>query len=281
LAVALREFKGSAGRLLFFAACLSVGVAAVVAVAGLSRALDDGIQEQAKQLLAADLAISSRRPIPDEMVAAVDAMADARWTRVIELPSVVSVPGGGEAPGSSLLCEVKAVGTGYPFYGELGIDPPGPISELLKPQTVLVGPELLTRLGIGVGHDLRIGNSIFEIAGTILTEPDRLGGSFAIGPRVLMSTEALARTGLTGVGSRVEHRLLVRLGAGVSQQEVSAAAAALRSVSKDPAFIRIETYAEAQPNLRRGLGRVGRFLGLVALVSLLVGGIGVAQAVRA
>ena len=72
LVVAPREFKGSAGRLLFFAACLSVGVAAVVAVAGISRALDDGIQEQAKQLLAADLAISSRRPIPDDMVAAVE-----------------------------------------------------------------------------------------------------------------------------------------------------------------------------------------------------------------
>ncbi|MGD9253767.1 MAG: hypothetical protein PVG92_07540, partial [Holophagae bacterium] len=65
LAVALREFKGSAGRLLFFAACLSVGVAAVVAVAGLSQALDDGIQGQARQLLAADLSVSSRRPIPD------------------------------------------------------------------------------------------------------------------------------------------------------------------------------------------------------------------------
>ena len=281
LVVALREFKGSAGRLLFFAACLSVGVAAVVAVAGLSRALDDSIQGQAKQLLAADLAISSRRPIPDDMVAAVDAMADARWTRVIELPSVVSVPGGSQVRGSSLLCELKAVGADYPFYGELSMHPPGPISGLLNPQTALVDPELLARLGIAVGDDLRIGDAIFEIAGTVISEPDRLGASFAIGPRVLMSTEGLARSGLTGVGSRVEYRLLIQLASGVSQEEVSAAAAALRSVSKDPAFVRVETYAEAQPNLRRGLGRVGRFLGLVALVSLLVGGIGVAQAVRA
>jgi putative ABC transport system permease protein len=281
LVVALREFKGSAGRLLFFAACLSVGVAAVVAVAGLSRALDDGIQGQAKQLLAADLAISSRRPIPDDMVAAVDDLADARWTRVIELPSVVSVAGNGEAPGSSLLCELKAVGAGYPFYGEVVIDPPRPISGLLSPQRVLVDPELLTRLGIEVGDELRIGDSIFETAGTVLSEPDRLGVSFSIGPRVLMSTGGLARSGLTGLGSRVEYSLLVQLGPGASREEVSAAAAALRNMSEDSAFVRVETYAEAQPNLRRGLGRVGHFLGLVALVSLLVGGIGVAQAVRA
>jgi putative ABC transport system permease protein len=281
LVVALREFKGSAGRLLFFAACLSVGVAAVVAVAGLSRALDDGIQGQAKQLLAADLAISSRRPIPDEMVAAVGAMANARWTEVSELPSVVSVPGGGDVPGSSLLCELKAVGADYPFYGELVIDPPGPISALLNPQRVLVDPELLTRLGIGVGDHLRIGDATFEIAGTVISEPDRLGVSFAIGPRVLMSAEGLVRSALAGVGSRVEYSLLVKLDPGVSQEEVSAAAATLRSASEDSAFVRIETYIEAQPNLRRGLDRVERFLGLVALVSLLVGGIGVAQAVRA
>ncbi|MEJ2580361.1 MAG: FtsX-like permease family protein [Acidobacteriota bacterium] len=281
LVVALREFKGSAGRLLFFAACLSVGVAAVVAVAGLSRALDDGIQGQAKQLLAADLAISSRRPIPDDMVAAVGAMANARWTEVSELPSVVSVPGGGDVPGSSLLCELKAVGADYPFYGELVIDPPGPITALLNPQRVLVDPELLTRLGIGVGDHLRIGDATFEIAGTVISEPDRLGVSFAIGPRVLMSAEGLVRSALAGVGSRVEYSLLVKLDPGVSQEEVSAAAATLRSASEDSAFVRIETYIEAQPNLRRGLDRVERFLGLVALVSLLVGGIGVAQAVRA
>jgi putative ABC transport system permease protein len=281
LLIALREFKGSAGRLLFFAACLSVGVAAVVAVESLSRALDEGIQGQAKQLLAADLAISSRRPIPDDMVAAVEAMASAQWTRKSELPSVVSVPGGGNTPGSSLLCELKAVGAEYPFYGELVTDPSRPISESLNPQTVLVDPELLTRLGIGVGDVLRIGDSLFEIAGTVVSEPDRLGASFAIGPRVLLSTEGLARSGLTGVGSRVEYNLLVKLRADAGQEEVVAAAQTLRNVNKDPGFIRIETYAEAQPNLRRGLGRVGRFLGLVALVSLLVGGIGVAQAVRA
>ena len=189
--------------------------------------------------------------------------------------------GNGEASGSSLLCELKAVGAGYPFYGELVIDPPRPISGLLNPQTVLVDPELLTRLGIGVGDELRIGDSIFEIAGTVISEPDRLEVSFSIGPRVLMSTEGLARSALTGLGSRVEYSLLVQIGPGVSREEVSAAAAALRSVSEDSAFVRVETYAEAQPNLRRGLGRVGHFLGLVALVSLLVGGIGVAQAVRA
>ncbi|NIS28488.1 MAG: FtsX-like permease family protein, partial [Actinobacteria bacterium] len=120
------------------------------------------------------------------------------------------------------------------------------------------------------------------IAGTITREPDRLGVSFTLGPRVMLSMEGLGRSGLgTGAGSRVVSRLLVKLPDGTTAAEVKAAAIAIREVNPEPDFVRIETYAEAQPSLRAGLDRTAKFLGLIALLSLLVGGIGVAQAVRA
>ena len=81
--LALHESRGSAGRLAFFVLCLSVGVAAVVAVAGLSQALDGGIQAQARELLAADLEVSSRRPIPDEVISAIDGLDGARRSGVV------------------------------------------------------------------------------------------------------------------------------------------------------------------------------------------------------
>ncbi len=284
LALAGRESRGSAGRLAFFAACLSVGVAAVVAVAGLSQALDRGIQAQARQLLAADLAVSSRRPIADEVIVAVDALPGVRRTEVIELPSVVSVPvvdGDSTGPGPSLLCELKGVGTGYPFYGTVVTEPSLPLDELLGADRVIVGSELLIRLDISVGEKLRIGSELFEIAGTVESEPDRLEIGVTLGPRVLLSTDALDRTGLTGLGSRVRYRLLVRLTDGSTPEEVQAAAAAVREAISDLEFVDLETYTEAQPALRTALTRVERFLGMVALLSLLIGGIGVAQAVRA
>ncbi len=284
LALAARESRGSAGRLVFFAACLSVGVAAVVAVAGLSRALDTGIQTQARQLLAADLAVESRRPIADEVLAAIDALPGADRTGVLELPSVVSVPGSDDAPGTpgrSLLCELKAVEPGYPYYGVVTTEPARSLAELLDGDHVVVGPELLTRLGTSIGESLRVGEGRFTIAGTITEEPDRLEVSFTLGPRVLLSMEALERSGLVGLGSRVGHRVLVRLPDGSTPDDVKGAAATLRASIPDPDFVRVETYVEAQPALRRGLERVERFLGLVALLSLLIGGIGVAQAVRA
>jgi putative ABC transport system permease protein len=282
--LAVRESRGSAGRLAFFAACLSVGVAAVVSVAGLSTALDSAIQGQARQLLAADLTINSRREIPAQLLAEVDALPGARRSEVRELPSVVSVPTGetdGEAPGPSLLCELKAVEPGYPYYGQVETDPARPLAELLAADRVLVGPELLPRLGLAIGSPLRVGQAIFTIAGTIKREPDRLGVSFTLGPRVMLSMDGLGRTGLTGAGSRVLTRLLVRLADDTTADEVQAAAVAIRAANPEPDFVRIESYVEAQPALRDGLARIAQFLGLIALLSLLVGGIGVAQAVRA
>lgn len=284
LALAARESRGSAGRLVFFGACLSVGVAAVVAVAGLSQALDRGIQAQARQLLAADVAVSSRRPIADEIITVIDGLQGAHRTGVIELPSVVSLPAADDtsgAPGPSLLCELKAVGQGYPFYGSVVTEPARPLDELLEDGVVLVGPELLTRLRTAVGDNLRIGTELYEIAGTITGEPDRLEIGVTLGPRVLLSTAALERSGLMGLGSRVGHRVLVRLPDGSTPAQVQSAADAIHAVAADPEFVNVETYTEAQPSLRTALSRVERFLGLVALLSLLIGGIGVAQAVRA
>ena len=120
----LRESRGSRGRLLFFIACLSVGVAAVVSVAGLSASLDDGIHSEARQLLAADLAIESRQPIPKDLPLAAAGLAGAERTDLQETVTVVAAPArtAGQ-PGRSQLVELKVVQGDYPFYGKLEIRP--------------------------------------------------------------------------------------------------------------------------------------------------------------
>lgn len=283
LALAARESRGSAGRLVFFVLCLSMGVAAVVAVAGLSQALDDGIQGQARQLLAADLAVKSRRPIPTKIFEAVDALEGARSLRTFEMPTVISTdsPEGSVEPGPSLLCELKAVESEYPFYGDLELRPDRPLEELLGSDEVLVGPELLSRLDLEVGSSIRIGQGIYSISGVVEREPDRLEVSFTLGPRLILSLEGLERSELLGLGSRISHRLLVQLPEVIEPDGLASAAERVREAIEDPALTTVETYTEAQPALRRGLERVESFLGLVALLSLLIGGIGVAQAVRA
>ena len=278
----IRESRGSRGRLAFFIACLSVGVAAVVSVAGLSASLNDGIRSEARQLLAADLAIEGRRPVPRDLDLAAAGLAGAERTDLQETVTVVAAPprAAGQ-PGRSQLVELKVVNGTYPFYGKLVIEPQRPLRELLTPQTTVVASEILSRLGLRVGDGLRIGGQSFRIAGVVLSEPDRISISMTLGPRVFLSNEGFRRAGLAGYGSRIGHRTLLKVPAGFPLSGLDAAKERLQRTIPEPTFYSIETYREAQPALRESLGRVERFLGLVALLSLFVGGIGVAQSVRA
>ncbi|HYL05387.1 MAG TPA: FtsX-like permease family protein, partial [Thermoanaerobaculia bacterium] len=206
-------------------------------------------------------------------------------TRIEEAPTVVAAPPDpadpAHRPGTSQLVELKAVTGDFPFYGKLVLKPARPLAELLAPDTAVVASDLLARLHLRLGDSLRIGGSSFRIAGVVLSEPDRVGVSFTVGPRVFISGAGLARTPLMGRGSRISHRLLLKFPPGTPGGSIQAVAERLKETIPDPAFYRVETYRDAQPALRENLARVERFLGLVALLSLFVGGIGVAESVRA
>lgn len=293
LRLVLRDSRGARGHLLFFIACLSVGVAAVVAVAGLGASLESGVQERARELLAADLSVESRRrPLPDELDAAfaglaaelgVDESAIERTT-VRELVSVVAatVPVGSDQPGRSRLAELKVVAGTYPFYGTLGVEPAEPLADLLA-RGAVVAPEMLSDLGLDLGDSLRVGATEVPIVGVVTSEPDRMGGAFGFvaGPRLFLSDDTFAAAELDQVGSRIVHRELVRLPAGVEAGRAGEILNEGLAASAPAGSYDIETWVEAQPSLRAGIERIERFLGLVALLSLLVGGIGVAQTVRA
>ena len=279
-----REARGARGRVTFFILCLAVGVGAVVAVAGFSSSLRATLAREARQLLAADLRVRGQKPVPsavDELLAAGPAWRAVRSTRITEMVTVAAAPAGSAGAGRSQLVELKAVDGEFPFYGKLTLSPERPLSELLADGGVVIAPEALARLGLRIGDPIAIGGKRFTLRGTVLGEPDRLGNAFTLGPRLFLSGESLRSTGLVALGSRVTHRLLLKLPEGTPATGVETYAAELRSALGDPAFYRIETSAEGQPEMRRGVDRTERFLGLVALLSLVVGGVGVAQTVRA
>lgn len=275
-----RETRGSWRRFAFFLACLAVGVGAVVAVAGLGAEVHRIIRTEARQLLAADLALSGRQPPPGELDEFLRDHPEYERTSIRELVGMSASPPRQGRPGASQLVELKVIDGTYPFYGRLGLEPAGRLSDLLSPTRAVVAPDLLVRLGLAVGDSILIGGHRFEIAGTVDAEPDRMDGLFTLGPRVFLGAEGLDRTGLVQYGSRVSYRELLRLPQGLTPEEIQQVAESLEAALPVAGLYRIETYVDAQPALRRGLERVERFLGLVALLSLLVGGVGVAQTVR-
>lgn len=276
-----RESRGGRARLVFFVLSLAVGVAAVVAVAGISAGIEGALRREARQLLAADLKVESRRPLGEVAEAAIAQLGEVERADLVELVTVAAAPRAADgSAGRSQLVELKAVRGPYPLYGTLTLDPPRPLAELLADDGAVAAPELLSRLGLAVGDEIAVGGARFRLRGRVLAEPDRIAGAFSLGPRLFLSGAGLERATLLGRGARAEHKALLRLPAGSGAEAVRAAAAILERALPRESGVRVETYLQAQPSLRQGLARAERFLSLVALLSLLVGGVGVAQTVR-
>jgi putative ABC transport system permease protein len=272
----LRQSRGGRGRLVFFAACIAVGVAALVGVGALVDAIEAGLRARSRELLGGDLEVQSRRPLPD--VSAHLPARDRELGRVdvTALPTMVQ-----NAAGASRLAEVKAIDVKrgrYPLVGGLVLRPDRPLSELLDERSVVVTPELQRDLGLALGSELRIGGKPFTVRGVIAQQPERLQFSFVFGPELLISRAGLTRAALLGDGSRVRYRSLLAF---AEDTDVRALARIKRellaALPGGGTFVEVETHDEAQPALRDTLERVRRYLGLVALLSLLLGCVGVAQ----
>src|SRR5262245_16815096 len=272
--MAWREARGATRHLVIFFSCIALGVAALVGVGSFAQSLDRTLAREAKALMGGDLEVRSTRPLEPPVEALLDGLRQrgATVTRVRELVGMTRDP----ASGATLLVELKAVEAGYPLYGRLEVHPDRPLGELLGDSGALVHQSVLTRLRLRVGDPLLIGAGRFTITGVIQREPDRSVGLFSLGPRVVIGTQALERTALVQIGSRVRYGALVRLPDGLA---AGVTRAALVRQVPDPT-VRITAYYEARPGLRRFFDQVTTYLGLVGLVSLLIGGIGVAATVR-
>jgi putative ABC transport system permease protein len=275
-----RLARGARARLVFFTACIAVGVAAVVGVAALVDAIDLGIRSRSRELLGGDLAIESRGPLP-EVIALLPRELRTPSPRRVEMCVLSSMVHTGA--GASRLAELKAIdaaASGYPLAGRLELSPARPLAQLLDDHSVLVARALAESERLQLGDDLYIGGQRFVVRGLIEREPDPLSFNFSFGPRVLMTKRALESTGLLALGHRVRYRTLLRFAGEVPSDQLAQFKRSLEAhLPGGGSFVRVETHADAQPALRRSLERVRSYLGLLALLSLLVASAGVAQIV--
>jgi putative ABC transport system permease protein len=274
LAAVLAEGRAASGRLVFFTGALAVGVAAVVGVSALVGAFEAGLRAESRTLLGGDLRASARRALP-EALDAVLADVPHRAADLRELAATASFDG------RSRLVELKAASRGYPFAGDPGVEPASVDARGLSPEQALIAPELAAELGLSVGDRFALGGAQFEVAGLVLDEPDRLEFQMALGPRVLISLEGFERTELDLALSRVRYARVWAFEEDLDASRLEGLERRLIDAAGGAEYLQVQNHTEAQPTLRRALGQVGDFLGLVALLSLLLGGIGVAQIVRA
>jgi len=271
--LAWREMRGAGRHFAYLVACITLGVGALVAVGSFAASLERTVGRSARALMGGDVEIRSAQPLSHEGSGIVAALTRP-GTDTVTVTELVAMSAAG---GKSQIVELKAVGHGYPLYGDLVTAPAAPVDSLIGRGRALVHESLLTRLGLRIGDHLKIGEGDFTVSGVVRQEPDRAVGVFSLGPRVLIDARDLDGTHLIRQGSRVRHRLLFRLPTGSSAEAFKDALAARLTDTS----VRVTTYTQAQPGVRRFWNQLTVYLGLTGLVALMVGGIGVATSVRA
>ena len=176
-----------------------------------------------------------------------------------------------------LLIAVKAIDPGqYPYYGSVELQPQMPLQGRLPGDNVAVGDDLLIRLRLHVGDRIQLGDATLRIAAVVLSEPDRLSGSFAAGPRILMTLQQLDATHLIAPGSRAGQRYLFKL----PRRDDRAVAQLKTQLEGVLPEAQITDYRETNPAITMALDRATGVLSLVSLVALVLGAVGVAMAMR-
>ncbi|WMS41612.1 FtsX-like permease family protein [Acuticoccus sp. MNP-M23] len=279
LRLALREMRGGLRGFYVFLACIALGTGTIAAVNSLAYGLTDGIRAEGQALLGGDVSFSlvHRQASPEELgylqqrgqvstVATLRAMArtaDRRQT----------------------LVELKGVDSAYPLYGDTVLQSGERLGAVFaqdgSPIPVVVEPSFLETMKIAVGDPFSLGRLDVYVADVMQREPDRLSGGIGFGPRVMLPVEALAGSGLVDTGSLVRWRYRVAGEDGPFDDQSLETLVADAEKAFPSAGWRIETRTEAAPGLRRSIDRFAQFLTLVGLTSLAVGGVGVANSVRA
>ena len=279
LRFSLREMRGGLSGFLIFITCIALGVGAIGGVNSVAQAITSAVEGQGRELLGGDIRFQlvHREAAPEER-AFLESLGDV--TATASMRSMARLPDGSD----QALVEAKAVDRAYPLYGALVTEPQLPPADLFAERNGVWGaaaPDiLLERLGVKPGDEIVLGGATFELRARLVTEPDAISDGFGFAPRLLVSLDALRASGLMQPGALVEHAYKVRLPAGSSNETLDQIRE--RAGKEFPeAGWSIRSRTNAAPSLSSNVERFSQFLTLVGLTALVVGGVGVANAVRA
>lgn len=274
LRLAVRQMRSGFEGFIVFMACVALGVMVIAAIGGLANALVVGLEHQGRQIIGGDISISRMHArITAEELAALDGVGLTSETATMR---VMARTLGGE---EQSLAELKSVDGVYPLVGEMKLKGRDNLDKVLADGAV-VEPILLERLGLAVGEEFQLGSAPIKISGVIEKEPDGLLDRLTYGPRILVSTALLEQTGLLKPGALIRWRyaMALRDDGKENAEALSAARAELKRQLSTGGFTIVDR-TDPSPQVRRTLERLRQFLTLIGLTALIVGGVGIANAV--
>jgi putative ABC transport system permease protein len=274
LRLASRELRGGILGLRVFVACLVLGVTAIGGIGSLAISIVGGIKADARDLLGGDAEarLAYRHVDAEEHNFLVQS---GRLSEIATMRAMARTQGGDRRS----LIELKAVDPAYPLYGAVALSPAQSLDAAIDRRSgqygAAVDPAILERLGLTLGDSFKIGEATLQLRATIEHEPDAAAGGLEFGPRVIVSTQALTDSGLIRPGALVTYHYRLQL----PPQIDPASWVKMARTTFPEAGWQIRTFDAASPALQRLIDRLALFLTLVGLTTLLVGGVGIGNAI--
>ncbi len=277
--LARRELRGGLHGFRIFLACLALGVAAIAAVGTVRASIEAGLSREGAALLGGDAEMGFTYRFASKDERAWMAANALKVSEIVDFRSMAVVERDGQTERG--LTQVKAVDDAYPLVGKVRLDPEMGLARALAGRDRLPGAvmerALMDRLGLRPGARFRLGTQDFVLMAALTGEPDKAGGDFGLGPRTIVATSGLAKSGLLAPGTlfSTKYRLIL-------PENTDLAALAKRAKAAfENTGLRWRDARNGAPGIAEFVARLGAFLVLVGLSGLIVGGVGVSAAVRA
>lgn len=269
--MAWRDSRRNRSRLMLFISSIVLGIAALVAIYSLGDNLRKDIDAQAAGLIGADLQITSNKPAEPSVMSLLDSLGGRR-SKEQSFASMIYFP---KSSGTRLV-QVRALQGDFPYYGTLETTPVDAGKSFRNHQAALVDKTLMLQFAAKVGDSVKVGNTTFIIAGTLLKAPGQTGLSSSVAPSVYIPLNYLQQTGLSQKGSRISYRFYYKFSQRVDiQQLVKAIEPRLDKEGMD-----VNTVESQKQNTGKSFSDITNFLSLVGFIALLLGCIGVASAIH-
>lgn len=281
LRYALRELRAGLNGFMIFIACLILGVAVIAAVGSVTRAITDSLDREGRAILGGDMQIRTQRSAAPATLPDWTAGRPLTMIRHARLRTMARNP----ALEQSTLVELRGVQKGYPLFGDLIFTGGQDFDAALEKRTAdgetlwgaLLDPIAADRLGIDIGSRFKLGSIQLEARGMLDTVPDQATLGFALGPPIMIDFDALEQTGLVTTGSLIDHYYNIRF-----EDPTLTFDRIKEELSQifDTDDWRFTSRENAAPSLRRVINQLSDFMVVVGLASLIVGGVGVGNAVK-
>ncbi len=275
--LARRELRSGLSGFRVLVISLAIGVAAIAAVGTVNQSVIAGLRADARTLLGGDVDL---RLLHRSLAAEQDAYLQRRSAALSHMTEMRAMARPAANRDARAMVELKAVDRAYPLVGAAELAPAMPLADALARRDGVWGAvaeqNVLDRLGVKVGDRVKVGDTVLDIRASLVSEPDRVASVFNFGPRLMITADALPETGLVRPGSMIRYHTRATLPAGA---DVKAWTEALNAEFPTAGW-RVQNTSEAAPGVRIFVERMTVFLTFAGLTALLVGGIGVGNAVK-